>query len=219
MRISVCVVVVLLLAFSRPAMSQLTTTKIFSSQTNLCSKTIILDSLGYFFIERGCESASYVTSGRYNIGKDQVIDFNPLPVSRIEPIKKIVNERVSTDSFLTITFYDRYNGPVDCPFILLWGLNDKMQESRTGDSGKLILNRFLFRNVTLRPLVSMYNEVPGIPVRDSSIAVYFGLPKAFLHYSDPHQDDMEVTPLKLKVNGLYDVQRDSIVLRLVERNK
>lgn len=116
-----------------------------------CSQTIILDSTGLFFKESGCEGLSYISLGKYKLGKDNKVSFQYLPFDGIKPIAKIIQEenRNKNDSIIDITFYDRYKKPISFNFgIRIGDKSNQVHEIWTDEHGQIQVNRFLIKYVS-----------------------------------------------------------------------
>ena len=199
------------------AVGQLKATRHYSFQDGLCSKSVILDSAGYFFHEWGCEGRSNISFGKYRMGRDNIINFRFLPFDSIAPIKKVtqVTSKESSDSIVTFSFYDRFGEPLNTNFgIRVADTSNKVHEMWTDEKGQIQLNRFIYKNITLIQFLSIYGEAAGITLENKSLNVYLNLPKVFLDYPELTLDKPRKLNLKLKPNGLYDPKKKTIVFKL-----
>jgi hypothetical protein len=206
MRTVLNIKMVLLSAFFLHAKGQLKSTKHFSSQDGLCSQSIILDSTGIFFKERGCEGRSTISFGKYTIYKNNDIHFQFLPFSDIKPISKIVKTKIAEpkDSFVVITFYDRFKKPLSFNFgVRVSDTANKVHEMWTDETGQVRINRFMFKYVSLIQLLSIYDEVDGIEVNNAHLNVYFNFPDLFLQYPEIKVERPKKLVLYVKQDGLY----------------
>ena len=218
MRLFPTSIIFLLATFFQSVSAQVGRTMHFSSRNGMfCSQTMILDSTGLFFKESGCESRSSISFGKFKLGKDNKISFQYLPLDSIHPVAKIAEEETvkESDSLITITFYDRYNSPLDINFgIRLGDTCNKVHEMWTNEIGQIQVNRFLFRYVSLVQFLTMYREIDGIAIDQKSLKVYLNLPEQFLIHSELQIDKPKRMNLQLKQDGLYDIKLKEIVYKL-----
>lgn len=184
---------------------QLKTTRQFFSRNGFCSRTIILDSNGFFFSEEGCEERANISYGRYKISKRNKVVFNLLPLDDLTPVNKIIPGLVTEDSFITVSFYDRYNIPLYLSFgILAADTNNKVHEVWPGHDGLIRVNRFIFKSISIGQLITIYGEVSEIKIDSRSLDIYLNLPSVFLWHTQIRVDKSKRPKLILKSDGLYD---------------
>jgi hypothetical protein len=207
----------LLTSFSYSALGQLKHTKYYSSRNGFCSQSIILDSNGYFFHEWGCEGRSNISFGKYKLGRNNIINFHFFPFDSITPIKEVVQLKSvgGKDSIVTITFYDRFGQTLNTNFgIRVADTSNTIHEVWTDEEGQIQVNRFVFKNVGLIQLLTIYGEAPGIPITGNSLNVYINLPKLFLENPELKLDKPLKLNLQLKQDGLYNAKSKAVVYKL-----
>jgi hypothetical protein len=195
------------MGFSFCAIGQLIHTRSYYSQNGRCSKSIILDSAGYFFNESGCEGRSNICFGRYKLGQDNIIKFHFLPFDSIAPIKEInqVSSTETNDSNVTISFYDRFGEQLTNNVgILVIDTSNKTHEMWTDQKGQIRLNCFIFKELTLIQFITIYGDATNIPISKKSLKIYLNLPGGFFMYPELILDKPQNINLELKENGLFD---------------
>jgi hypothetical protein len=204
--------------FSHDAIGQVKKTMHFSSRDGMfCSQTMILDSSGLFFNVSGCEGRANISFGRYTLDRNNKISFQYLPFDSIKPVAKIIQEEnaKANDSLITITFYDRYNRPLGFNFgIRLGDTSNQVHEMWSDEIGRIQVNRFQFKYVSLVQFLTMYREVDGIPIRQKSLQVYLNFPLEFLTYPELRVDQPRKLNLQLTPKGLYSITSKVIVYGL-----
>jgi hypothetical protein len=206
MKITLTFLIIIFNVIVSCASAQLRETKQFSSGNALCSETIILDNTGHFFKEQRCEGKSTISFGRYTVGKEKNIRFYFLPFDSIAPINRVVSEKIimEYDSLVTVTFYDRFKEPLATN----WGVgvvdkNNKVHEIRTDEKGQVEVNRFIYHNIVLIPILSLYGKSAGIDLGRESLSVYLNLPRLFLKHREVTIEKPRKLTLQLKRDGLY----------------
>jgi hypothetical protein len=193
---------------------QLKSTKRFTIwKGGLCDETIILDSLGYFFKEKGCEGNSSISFGRYKISKDNIVSFHFLPFDSLKPIREIKRFKDSNDSTITITLYDRDTKPLSYAVNLEALDSSGKQHGVTADeNGRVVLNKKLYKDLLIVPLLWIYGQQPSLVIGDeNNIEVYMSLPGLFLAYNEISIDKANKLQLVLKKDGLYRLNRKTKV--------
>ncbi len=191
---------------STEAKAQLKNSKVFQKWAGgLCDETIILDSTGYFFKERGCEGRSIISFGKYRVSKSNVVTFYSLPIDSLQPIRDIKRSGTSEDSTITITLYDRYDKPLTYAIYLeAIHKSGRHDDVSTDEKGSLVLNRTLYKDLLVVPLILIYGEQPSLVVgEESNIEVRFSLPRLFLAYSEIKIEKSDKPQMLLKQDGLY----------------
>jgi hypothetical protein len=203
-------VILFLIVLSITANAQLQRTKHFHKQSEVlsfCGETVILDSIGYFFKDEGCEGQSEVSFGKYKLSKNNVVTFKPLPFDSLKPIRKIKRTKVTTntDSTITITLYDIHNKLVsigaNVEVVDKNGLSERIYVDK---KGQIMLNRNLHKDIIFSSLLWIFKGSPSIiQDGDSTIEVYLGLPDLFLWQTTITTIKSKQTQLLVKKNGLY----------------
>jgi len=196
------------------ANGQLKSTKSFTIwKGGLCDETIILDSLGYFFKEKGCEGNSTISFGRYKISKGNIISFHFLPIDSLQPFREIKRYKDLNDSTITITLYDREDKPVSYAINLQAVDNGGNQHGVSSDgNGKVVLNRKLYKDLLIVPLLWIYGQQPSLVIGDeNNLEVRMSLPGLFLAYNEIKIDKGSKLRLVLKKDGLYRLDRKTKV--------
>jgi hypothetical protein len=205
MKSTICLLLIIGFA-TIEAKGQLVNSRQFGNWSGgLCDETIILDSTGYFFKERGCEGRSIISYGRYQLSKHNVIRFYSLPMDSLQPIREIKRYKSPGDSTLTITLYDRYDKPLSYAINLVAVDSvGRHYDVLTDEHGSVVQNRRLHRDLLVVPLMEIYGNQPPLVVGDeTNIIVRFSLPWLFLAYQEIRIEQMERTQLIMKQDGLY----------------
>lgn len=196
----------LTLTLCAAANGQLKNTKRYTIwEGGFCDETIILDSLGYFFKEKGCEGNSTISYGKYKVSKKDVVSFYFLPIDSLQPFKEIKRFKDSNDSIITITLYDRYDKPLSYAINLEAIDNSgKQHGAYTDEDGRVFLDRKLYKDLHILPLLWIYGQQPTIGIGDeNNIEVHMALPSLFLIYKEISIDKGSKLQLILKKDGLY----------------
>jgi hypothetical protein len=203
------------------ANSQLKRSSLFTKQNEelpFCSQNILLDSLGYYFKEKGCEGSGEISFGKYSLSKAGIVTFLPLPFSVLQPIRKIKRSEASdlNDSIITITFYDRYDKPLHYNFnIIVLKMSGEDWYPATDENGQLALNRKTDRDVVINSLLNIFGQSPSIVNGDeSTIEVYLDLPDLFLGITEVTLKKEKQSQLILKKNKLYKLDGKTLVYTL-----
>jgi len=199
-------ITLLIMLFGHSANSQLKNTKEYSEINGPCSSNIILDSLGYFFKERGCEGSSHISFGKYKITKNNIISFSFFSFDSLEPFRKIRRYKNTNknDSIITITLFSRENKPLGFNFnIQVFDIDGKPENVNTNEKGELFINHFLYKQLLLTQLLSIYKVAAPILIDKNSMEIYFNLPELFLIYPETILEKAEKLKLVFKKDGLY----------------
>lgn len=187
----------------------------------LCSEMIILDSLGYYFEESGCEGDGHVSFGKYKLTKNNIISFYPLPLDSLQGLRTIkrIKSSFPSDTILTITIFDRYNHPLAYNLnIDAIALNGEVSSIYTDEKGQILLNRKYHKDVILLTLDKLYGKTETIVYKDDiTIEVYLGLPEIFLWLKEITFIESNPFQLALRGDNLYSV-RGNIKLYSVSEN-
>lgn len=205
-------IIFILLAFSttfNPVSAQLAKQTAFTAKSGFCSTTFILDSLGYFFREGGCEGRSSISYGKYKIHKDSVLfyfeSFEKLPA-----ILKKNNSKGSSDTICTITFLTRNGAPVPNNHFKIDAIDSSgkfFKEYKIDDKGSVRLNCNQYKELRLWYLEKIYNKKIRIPLQNGNTIIVLGLPKLFFYYPNPQVENGENFSLILKEDGLYALDK------------
>ena len=205
------------------ANAQLQQTRHFHKQSeelSFCGQNFILDSLGYFFKERGCEGNGQVSFGRYKVLKNNIVVFQPLPFDSLQAIRQIRRTQAtdSSDSTITITLYDRYNQPLTNNFnIDVVDTSGKTERIVTNKKGQIILNRNIHRDIVFISLLWLYEQSPSIVHgNEAAIEVYLGLPDIFLWQTEVTAIKEKQFKLMLKKDGVYKLDGKSILYSVLK---
>lgn len=212
------VLLLVLTIFTSVVYGQLKRTTHFSRSivTRLCSQSIVLDSLGFFFKEHGCEGDSYVSFGRYRISKKNVITFFFLPIDSLQPFNEIKRSRDVNDSLLTFSFYDRMGQPINQSSNFEAVRKDSRTENvRSDTNGKIRLNRMLYRDVLISPILSLYNEqIPLVKGDENNIEVHLALPAIALEFYRINFERPVQEQFIIKTDGLYALDKKTKVFSI-----
>lgn len=91
----------ILILLSSSAVAQRDSVQYFSKDvypmSSLCSKSLVLDTNGMFFQERGCEGSSTVSFGKYTLDKNGLTSFHFIPFDSVRLVKTVLFKPGSTD--------------------------------------------------------------------------------------------------------------------------
>ena len=207
------IILFLFVILSHYAEGQVKHSRHFSSGGFPCSRNMLLDSLGYFFKEEGCEGSSLISFGRYTISKGNIIAFKFLPFDSISPINQVKYNDTKDDSLLTIALFDRDGNPLGYNF------NIKFADS-TGEvtevtpftdlEGRITIKANQFKEIILNDLLPTFKVQP-VRIGNQSIEIRFNLPRMFLGYSEVTAAKPEKLQLLLTEKGLLTVDRKQVV--------
>jgi|GEM_PF-5334775 len=178
-------------------------------ESSLCSGTMILDSLGYFFQEGGCgcDPMTTISFGRYTIDNGGVVSLRYLPKDSLGGIREIRRRHTQPDSMLTITIYDRWNVPVDGMYgFKLYG-SDRDTVVRTNEHGQIIVPRREAKHLLIQTLFSLYEEQEDLLAgNENRIDIYLTLPYTYMNFTVLRFRQPENGQLELRKDGLYDLK-------------
>jgi hypothetical protein len=175
----------------------------------LCSRSLLLDSLGYFFKEEGCEGRSFISFGHYQVSKSGILTFSHLPADSLHAFQQIRRTKGPADTVLTLTFYDRYGKLLrHVHSFQIIDNNGKQESVWTDNNGQIILDRRLYKDVLITPLIVLFKQQEALVTGEENVIdVFLDLPTMFLMYSEINFERPKSRPLVLKKDGLYEMDK------------
>jgi len=186
---------------------QLPNTKYFTSRNRLCSSTILLDSLGNFYKEGGCEGRSYISFGTYKLQGNRV-DFTFQRFDSLPPIFQIKESTFSNDSIITVTFLTKQGNPLlSCHFSVdaIETSGKFFQTIGLNDKGQVKVNIKKYKELRLDYLEHIYNKKIRLPINNKDISIILSLPQLFFNYPRPRPKSGSRFSLLVREDGLYDL--------------
>ncbi len=199
---------------------QLSSTKTFSNRSGFCSTTITLDSLGNFYREAGCEGRSYIAYGRYLL-RNGIIEFRFASFDSLTVYKEIMKQSVNSEnnSIVSIQFLTNKGTPVPNNNFDVTALDSSGKFTRVfklDETGKIFVNINLYKELRLTYLERILGKNIILPEIKSDVSVLLNLPPMFFYYYRPRLDISSVFSLRLKKDGLYQLNGKEKVYDFVQ---
>jgi len=202
-----------------PVYSQLKSTTVYSYKSDFCSTNYILDSLGNFYRESGCEGRSYIAYGKYLL-RNGIVEFRFHNFDSIYVYKEIKKaSHTENDSLILIQFLTNRGIPVPNNHFIITALDTSSKVSQTfkvDENGRVLLNINKYKEIRLTYLESILSKKITLPVIKSNTTVVLNLPTMFFHYRRPRLDMSSVFSLRLKKDGLYKLNGKEKVYNMVQ---
>ncbi len=167
--------------------SQLKTTKVFSNKNGFCSSTLLLDSLGNFFHESGCEGRSNIAFGKYTF-RNSLIEITSSDYDSASAFKKIPKKSLGiNDSIATIWFLTIYNTPVSNNHFIVKAtdsLNNFFELYKLNDEGQAFINVKKFNKVHLIYLEKIFDKIIVVTLSNNDAEIILNFPVCFLIIQD-----------------------------------
>lgn len=184
---------------------QLPKTKDFYSSEGFCSRTILLDSLGNFYKEEGCEGRSRISFGTYKITGD-IIYFTFQKFDSLQPIFNITESPFSNDFDITVTFLTRQGNTLRSSYFSVDAIDTSgkfFQTIRLNDSGQIKVNMKKYKELRLDYLENVHHKKVRIPITNKDITVILNQSQLFFNYQRPRLENGNNFSMQLKKDGLY----------------
>lgn len=207
------IILFLFIILSHFAEGQLSHSRHFSNGGFPCNRNILLDSLGYFFKEEGCEGRSRISFGKYTIKQGNIVAFKFLPLDSIKPIKQIKYYDTKKDTLFTIAFYDRDGNPLGYNFnIKFISSTGQVVEDApfTELDGRMTIKPNQFKEILLNDLLPTFKVQP-VKIGNQSMEIWFNLPRMFLGYNEVREGKPEKLQLLMTDEGLMSVDRKQMM--------
>lgn len=209
----------LLFLSTSPTYSQLKTAKVYSHRSGFCSTTYSLDSLGTFYIEAGCEGRSYIAYGKYFI-RNGIIEFRFTNFDTLNVYKEIrKTNHTENDSLALYQFLTNESRPFSTVYFFITAIDTSDKVSRTfkpDENGKVLLNFKKYKEIHLTYLERILSKKITLPLTGSNTTVVLNLPAIFFRYRRPRIDNSSVFSLRLKKDGLYELNGKEKIYDLVQ---
>jgi hypothetical protein len=196
---------------------QLKTTKIFSVRNGWCSTTFIIDSLGTFCREQGCEGRSHIACGTYQLKEDKItFAFNKL--SDIPPFLKIQETSKLNDTTIKVTFRTCDNNIIHNDYFIVDAIDTSGKFFKTftlNDNGEIfIVNPKKYKSLRLNYLQNFYGKWMYVDLKTNNMNIFLNFPKEFFYYSNPIAETDKTITMTLKTDGLYDINGKENIIPL-----
>lgn len=205
--------------FSSPIYSQLKTSKVYSYRNGFCSTIFSLDSLGNFYREAGCEGRSFIAYGKYLL-RNGIIEFRFYNFDSLKVYKEIKKtNHTENDSLILVQFLTNGGTPVPNSNFIITALDTSGKISQTfkvDENGRVLLNFKKYKEIRLTYLESILSKKITLPLLKSNTTVVLNLPAMFFYYGRPRLDMSSVFSLRLKKDGLYELNGKEKVYDLVQ---
>ncbi len=202
-----------------PAFSQLKSTTVFNHKSDFCSTNYILDSLGNFYRESGCEGRSYIAYGKYLL-RNGIVEFRFYNFDSINVYKEIKKtSHTENDSLILIQFLTNRGTPVPNNNFIITAPDTSGKISQTfkvDENGRVLLNFKKYKEIRLTYLERILSKKITLPLIKSNTTVVLNLPAMFFHYGRPRLEMSNVFSLRLKKDGLYELNGKEKVYDLVQ---
>jgi hypothetical protein len=185
--------------------AQLPKTTHFISRNGLCVSSILLDSVGNFYREQGCEAKSRVSVGAYKIEGDK-INFTFHRFDSLPPIFSITEDFSSSDSMIVVTFLTRQGNKLMSGVFSVDAIDTSgkfLQTLKLNGSGQLNINFRKFKELKLNYLENMYGTRVRVQLSNKNITVTLNQPALFFNYFRPRPEQGSNFSLQLRKDGLY----------------
>ncbi len=198
---------------------QVSTTKVFSSKSGFCSTTIMLDSLGNFYRESGCEGRSYISFGTYRY-KNGIVEFRFLNFDSINPVNNILESTSrKNDSTVFITFLTKQGEPVSNSHFSVDAIDSSgkfLKTYRLDSVGRIEINFKKYKEIRLPYLAKIFTKKVRIEILKNNYTIQLNLPDLFFYYPNTKTESGNVFSLVLKKDGLYSLNGKEKEFSLVE---
>jgi hypothetical protein len=165
-------------------------------------------------MERGCEGSSHIAFGKYKILKNNIVHFQFQPFDSIKPIREINRHQHKRDSSVMISFYDRNEQPLTFCSIEVVDINGKVTNLFTDIKGQVVFKQRLYKQIMLASIPAIFSKAEYILVGDeTSIEVHLALPDLFLIYPDIAVENYEDFQMIIKKDGLYDLEKKTLIYK------
>jgi hypothetical protein len=196
---------------------QLKTTQTFSVRNGWCSTTFIIDSLGTFCREQGCEGSSHIACGTYQLKADKItFIFNKL--SDIPPFSKIQETSRLNDTTIKVTFRTCDNNVFRHDYFIVDAIDTSGRFFKSfylNDSGEIVIvDPIKYKSLRLNYLQNFYGKWIYIDLNENNMQVFLSFPKEFFYYSNPIPESDKTITLILKTDGLYDIDGKENIIPL-----
>lgn len=183
-----------------------------ASGLSLCSGSIILDSLGFFYEEAGCEGRGYIAFGKYELLKERKLLLTYLGFDKIKPLIEVTRsaQKNSQDSIISIGFYAKDEVPLNQYYLSVDVIDSSGKFFKTyyPDKFGLIQIKSL-TNKTLRIHSTDWfmGETKLIKISKESMKIKFNVPISFFYYKSPRRVKFDNILMVIEADGLYDTKR------------
>ena len=184
---------------------QLPKTKYFYSRHGSCSSTILLDSIGNFYKEEGCEGKSRISFGTYNLKGDNIV-FTFQRFDSLEPIFNIAETTFQNDANITVTFLTRQGNKLVSNDFSVDAIDTSgkfFQTIKLNDSGQIKVNTKKYKVLRLDYLENIYRKKVRLQLDNKNIIVILNQPQLFFHYIRPRPENGNNFSTQLRKDGLY----------------
>ncbi len=187
---------------------QLKTIKVFYNKSDFCSSTLILDSLGNFFRESGCEGRSDISLGKYTF-RNGLVEMKSLDYDSISAYKKILKKHLGlNDSIAIIQFSTAYNTPVSNNHFIVKAtdsLNKLFELYKLNNEGQAFINIKKYNKIHLIYLEKIFDKTITVNLSNSNAEIILNFPGMFFSYPRPRFQKPSVYSVRIKKDGLYDI--------------
>jgi hypothetical protein len=203
------VIISLFLFAAQFCQAQLSSSKSFSNKSGFCSTTFILDSLGNFYRESGCEGRSYLSYGKYLL-RNGVVEFRFESFDSINIYREVRRfDENKNDSIISIQFLTISQKPVPNTYFTITArdsINGKgFLLLKLDENGKVLLNIKRHKEFRISYLEKIFSKQFVLPPLNSNLVIVLNLPTMFFYYNRPKVETSSVFSLLLKADGLYEL--------------
>lgn len=192
--------------FSVVASAQLPRTQHYYSVNGFCSSTILLDSIGNFYREDGCEGRSRISLGTYTL-KGNIVKFTFGRFADSPPIFDIVTEtNPSSQAFITVTFLTRQGNKLASNAFSVDAIDTSgrfFQTLSLNGAGQIAVDTQKHKELRLDYLEKLYGKEVRIQLSNKSITVILNQPQIFFNYLRPIPEKGIDFSMRVEKDGLY----------------